>query len=349
MTERHDHDHERTVKPMVDEITDFEVLEIALRELCIEKGIFTAEDHRRMTEFAEQIGPTPAAHLVAKAWLDPEFKKLALAEPMTASKEVGVDWMEPTGFGTPSDFTAFQILADTPTVHNVIVCALCSCYPRPILGNSPEWYRTPNYRRRLVRWPRQVLAEFGLYLPDEIYSPRTGFQPEAPIHGDAHAARGHRGLGRRPAGGNPHTRLPDRCRAAEGRRHHQHDHRHPSGDPPRGRRMSERIETLQEIVERNQVWPRMAAKWGVENPVPPWKTSLDGLCDALDHASCDADVPNFKERRDEEDTLSATVYSSLPYPENQLVSLAHSLVARGIIDEAELKQRLARIRERLEA
>jgi hypothetical protein len=113
--------------------------------------------------------------------------------------------------------------------------------------------------------------------------------------------------------------------------------------------MSERIETLQEIVERNQVWPRMAAKWGVENPVPPWKTSLDGLCDALDHASCDADVPNFKERRDEEDTLSATVYSSLPYPENQLVSLAHSLVARGIIDEAELKQRLARIRERLEA
>ncbi len=113
--------------------------------------------------------------------------------------------------------------------------------------------------------------------------------------------------------------------------------------------MSERIETLQEIVERNQTWPRMAAKWGVENPVPPWKTSLDGLCDALDHANWDADVPNFKERRDEEDTLSATVYSSLPYPENQLVSLAHSLVARGIIDEAELKRRLARIRERLEA
>jgi hypothetical protein len=113
--------------------------------------------------------------------------------------------------------------------------------------------------------------------------------------------------------------------------------------------MSERIEALQEIVERNQIWPVMAAKYGVENPVPPWKTSLDGLCDALDHASCDADVPNFKDRRDEEDTLSATVYSSLPYPENQLVSLAHSLVARGIIDEAELKQRLTRVRERLEA
>jgi hypothetical protein len=113
--------------------------------------------------------------------------------------------------------------------------------------------------------------------------------------------------------------------------------------------MNERIQTLQDIVERNQVWPVMAAKWGVENPVPPWKTSLDGMCDALDHAACSANVPNFKERRDEEDLLSATVYSSLPYPENQLVSLAHSLMARGIIDEAELRGRLAKIRERLEA
>ena len=113
--------------------------------------------------------------------------------------------------------------------------------------------------------------------------------------------------------------------------------------------MSERIEALQEMVERNQVWPVMAAKYGVENPVPPWKTSLDGLCDALDHAACDENVPNFKERRDEEDALSATVYANLPYPENQLVALAHSLVARGVIDEAELKRRLASVRDRLEA
>ena len=106
---------------------------------------------------------------------------------------------------------------------------------------------------------------------------------------------------------------------------------------------------MKQIVERNQVWPRMAAKYGVENPVPPWKTSLDGLCDALDHAACDADVPSFKERRDEEDALSATVYADLPYPESQLVSLAHSLLARGIIDEPELARRLASVRARLEA
>ena len=113
--------------------------------------------------------------------------------------------------------------------------------------------------------------------------------------------------------------------------------------------MSERNKTLQEIVERDQVWSRMAAKWGVENPVPPWKTSLDGMCDALDKSACDVAVPNFKERRDEEDELSATLYASLPYPENQLVSLAHSLMARGIIDEEELKARLTAVRKRLEA
>lgn len=109
------------------------------------------------------------------------------------------------------------------------------------------------------------------------------------------------------------------------------------------------VAPLQRIVERNQVWPRMAAKYGVENPVPPWKTSLDGLCDALDKAECGSEILTFKERRDEEDVLSATVYADLPYPENQLVALAHSLVARGVIDESELAERLASIRARLEA
>ena len=109
------------------------------------------------------------------------------------------------------------------------------------------------------------------------------------------------------------------------------------------------IAPLQGIVERNQVWSRMAEKYSVTNPLPPWKTSLDGMCDALDQAACDASVPTFKERRDEEDSLSATVYSNLPYPENQLVALAHSLVVRGVIDEAELQERLAAIRARLEA
>ena len=108
-------------------------------------------------------------------------------------------------------------------------------------------------------------------------------------------------------------------------------------------------DVLRTMVDHDQVWPKVAAKYGVENPVPPWKTSLDGLCDALDHAACDAPVPDFKERRDEEDALSATVYADLPYPESQLVSLAHSLLGRGVITEDELRQRISSVRSRLEA
>lgn len=107
---------------------------------------------------------------------------------------------------------------------------------------------------------------------------------------------------------------------------------------------------LTEIAERRQTWPLMAAKYGVENPLPPWKTSLDGLCDALD-TSCGTDgaLPfTFKERRGEEDELSGTRYANLPYPENQLVSLAHSLLARGVITEDDLRNRLAAVRARLE-
>ena len=120
-------------------------------------------------------------------------------------------------------------------------------------------------------------------------------------------------------------------------------------DPPNVESVS--VEVLEEIAVRNQTWPVMAAKYGVANPLPPWKTSLDGLCDALDR-TCGADEKlqfTFKERRDEEDVLSASKYADLPYPENQLVALAHSLLARGVIDESELRHRLTDIRARLEA
>jgi hypothetical protein len=108
------------------------------------------------------------------------------------------------------------------------------------------------------------------------------------------------------------------------------------------------IAPLAKIVERNQVWRRMAAMYGVDNPVPPWKSSLDGICDALDQSSCGASLLSL-DLRNEEDALSATVYSGLPYPEDRLVALAHSLVRRGLVDEAELEERLAAVRARLEA
>ncbi|MCP4090287.1 MAG: thiocyanate hydrolase subunit gamma [Gammaproteobacteria bacterium] len=168
MSDQHEELHQPAA--MVDEVSEFEILELAVRELCIEKGLFSADDHRRWTEYMHTLGPAPAAHLVAKAWLDPEFKKIAVTDGVKASLDVGIDWINsmPTNFGTPSDYCNLRVLEDTPTLKHVVVCTLCSCYPRPILGQSPEWYRTPNYRRRIVRWPRQVLAEFGLQLSADI-------------------------------------------------------------------------------------------------------------------------------------------------------------------------------------
>ncbi|WP_375488069.1 thiocyanate hydrolase [uncultured Mycobacterium sp.] len=93
----------------------------------------------------------------------------------------------------------------------------------------------------------------------------------------------------------------------------------------------------------------MATKYGVDNPVPPWKSSLDGICDALDRSPCTTTALSSIARRREEDTLSATAYPALPYPESQLVALAHWLVVRGVIDETELQERIAAIRARLEA
>lgn len=109
------------------------------------------------------------------------------------------------------------------------------------------------------------------------------------------------------------------------------------------------VPVLREIVERDHVWPTMTAKYGVSNPLPPWKSSLDALCDVLDRSTCDASVPDGHVRRNEEDVLVVSTYPTLPYPENQLVALAHSLITHDIISEEELRARLAAVRERLES
>jgi hypothetical protein len=109
---------------------------------------------------------------------------------------------------------------------------------------------------------------------------------------------------------------------------------------------SVRVQTLERIAERGQAWPRMAEKYGVCNPVPPWKSSLDGMCDALDQ---EATTLPLLTRRNEEDRLSQEVYPALPFPESQLVALAHSLVVREVIDEDVLASRMEAVRARLEA
>jgi thiocyanate hydrolase gamma subunit len=163
----HKHD-EHTPIEKKDEAIEFVILETAIRELAIEKELFSAEDHRRFMEWYDSIGPTGGAKVVARAWVDPEYKKRLLANGVAACKELGIDWLKPTGVGTPSDYTFLIVCENTPKLHNTMVCTLCSCYPRPLLGPSPAWYERPNYRRRMVRWPRQILAEFGTIIPSDV-------------------------------------------------------------------------------------------------------------------------------------------------------------------------------------
>jgi thiocyanate hydrolase gamma subunit len=168
MSGSHDHDDAQARIQARDETVEFDILEATIRELSIAKGLFSADDHRRFMEWYDNIGPTGGSRVVARAWIDPEFKKRLLTDGVAACKEFGTDWMKPTGQGTPRDFTCLIVCENRPRLHNVIVCTLCSCYPRPLLGASPAWYERPTYRRRVVRWPRQVLAEFGLILSPEV-------------------------------------------------------------------------------------------------------------------------------------------------------------------------------------
>jgi len=133
----------------------FQLMELSLRELLVEKGIVTNEQVDATVEDMRKRTPERGAKVVARAWVDAGFKQRLLENGTKACEELGLD------------VPALKLLAveNTPQVHNAIVCTLCSCYPRMLLGIPPEWYKSRNYRSRMVREPRAVLAEFGLQIP----------------------------------------------------------------------------------------------------------------------------------------------------------------------------------------
>lgn len=133
-------------------------MEMAVRELLIDKGIVTADEVRRQVEDMDRCTPLQGARVVARAWTDPDFKRLLLSDGNAALEAIGVER------GT------YKLVAveNTPEVHNVIVCTLCSCYPRWLLGLPPDWYKSRNYRSRVVNSPREVLGEFGTSIPDDV-------------------------------------------------------------------------------------------------------------------------------------------------------------------------------------
>lgn len=150
----HDHDHPGTT-PDVNETGYYELMAEAMKELLIEKGVVKADDVRRNLEFLDSRDPAEGARIIAKAWVDEDFKKRLLDDGTKAVEELGF----------PMGDAELIVVENTDDVHNMIVCTLCSCYPRSILGLPPDWYKSKSYRSRAVVEPRAVLKEFGTDLP----------------------------------------------------------------------------------------------------------------------------------------------------------------------------------------
>jgi nitrile hydratase len=155
----HAHVHRYPARPDQDDtLTYHRALEAAVRELLIDKGIISAEEVRRQVEEMDGRNAGRGAKMVARAWLDPAYKERMLQDGARAAEEIGLD-VGPL---------KLVVVENTAAVHNVIVCTLCSCYPRMLLGLPPDWYKSRNYRSRVVREPRVVLAEFGTVIPDGV-------------------------------------------------------------------------------------------------------------------------------------------------------------------------------------
>jgi nitrile hydratase subunit alpha len=151
MTEQHR--HARPKSPQ-------ELRAAALEMVLIEKGLASTDAIDAVVDaFEHEIGPQNGARMVARAWVDPDYRERLLRDAAGAAAELGYG-------GSEGDH--MRAVENTPEVHNVIVCTLCSCYPWPVLGVPPVWYKSPPYRARVVREPRAVLAEFGLELDPDV-------------------------------------------------------------------------------------------------------------------------------------------------------------------------------------
>ncbi len=152
------HDH-APLPPGHEPRPEFRRLERAVRELLVAKGIIGADEIRKQIELMDSRNPGMGAKIVARAWTDPAYKARLLADAKKAADELGID---------TTNTAAVVALENTEKLHHMVVCTLCSCYPKAILGIPPAWYKTSAYRARAVIEPRAVLAEFGTVLPDDV-------------------------------------------------------------------------------------------------------------------------------------------------------------------------------------
>lgn len=156
----HDHDHDHaTIESPARPLSYYDVMETAVRELLVERRLITAAEIRRQIDVIDSRTPAVGAKIVARAWVDLAFHARLLADGRGACEEMGITFYDDTGL---------IVLENTATVHNLIVCTLCSCYPRPVLGLPPDWYKLKPYRARAVKEPRALLTEFGTIIPDDV-------------------------------------------------------------------------------------------------------------------------------------------------------------------------------------
>jgi nitrile hydratase alpha subunit len=156
--EHHDHPHTPITGPERPP-GYYEIMETAIRELLVEKQLIGAGEIRRQIEVLDSRTPALGAKIVARAWLDPQFRARLLADGRAACEEMGITFY---------DNTQLIVVENTERVHNLLVCTLCSCYPRPVLGLPPDWYKLKPYRARAVKEPRALLAEFGTIIPEDV-------------------------------------------------------------------------------------------------------------------------------------------------------------------------------------
>jgi nitrile hydratase subunit alpha len=151
MSDHHTHE-EKTISPYAARIR-------AIEALLTEKGVLTEPEVQDRISYMESRSPANGAKLVARAWVDDDYKRRLLSDGKAAASELGIN---------PEHPAEFIVVENTPEVHNLIVCTLCSCYPRAILGRPPDWYKSFNYRSRAVREPRAVMREFGFEPPEGV-------------------------------------------------------------------------------------------------------------------------------------------------------------------------------------
>jgi nitrile hydratase len=155
----HDHDHAHAEIAAPDRRGYFDILQAALEEALIERKILQPGEIEHQIDVLDSRTPALGAAVIARAWTDPAFRARLLADGRGTCEELGITFYDDTGL---------IVLENTETVHNLVVCTLCSCYPRPLLGLPPEWYKLKPYRARAVSEPRALLAEFGTSIPDDV-------------------------------------------------------------------------------------------------------------------------------------------------------------------------------------